>query len=233
MSGIPIIPEIKLTADLTKSSERIVDTICNYFDIPYRLISKSGEVLELVFNPAMERQKNKTLSIQTEGQIRRDMMYVDLMSQKQNTNIGQIIASSIDDSQQNPSNINDGADIDETWLNTFFDSAKNISDREIQIIWARILSSKITQSSSFSIRTLNTLKQLDTDEAQIFANLAKYTFYAKKDKFIVYDSVKQQKDLYQSIYGIDQWLLKSLDEAGLLKKDLPGQSFLKEFQKKR
>lgn len=60
---------------------------------------------------------------------------------------------------------NDELDID--WLNSFMQQAEDISSPAMQKLWARILASESAKPGSFSLKTLATLKQLTSREADI------------------------------------------------------------------
>jgi len=53
------------------------------------------------------------------------------------------------------------------WFVRFFEDAGNISDEKMQEIWAKVLAGEIKQPGSFSLRTLEVLRNLSSDEAEI------------------------------------------------------------------
>lgn len=60
-----------------------------------------------------------------------------------------------------------GADLDPDWSHQFFQMAEQIHNRNMQDLWARILASEISNPGNFSLRTLDTLKQLTHREALV------------------------------------------------------------------
>lgn len=60
------------------------------------------------------------------------------------------------------------------WFEQFFDYAKNISDENVQLLWARILAGEINKAGTFSIRTLRLLSDMSKEEALIFDRISKY-----------------------------------------------------------
>lgn len=54
------------------------------------------------------------------------------------------------------------------WHIRFFEDSGNISDEELQNIWARILAGEVYHPGSYSLRTLECLKNLSPEEAQLF-----------------------------------------------------------------
>lgn len=66
-------------------------------------------------------------------------------------------------------------EIDDDWLYTFRDSVKNISSEELQSIWAKLLANEIQSPSTYSLRTLDTLKNMSKYEAEKFKQFIKLT----------------------------------------------------------
>jgi Protein of unknown function (DUF2806) len=66
-------------------------------------------------------------------------------------------------------------EIDDDWLNSFSDLASQKSNAEIQGLWAKILSGKIRQPSSFSLKSLYALAALDTRDAQLIHHVLSYS----------------------------------------------------------
>ena len=61
------------------------------------------------------------------------------------------------------------------WTTRFFNIVEDISDSEMQLLWAKILAGEIKQPKSFSLRTLEVLKNISKEEAEIFLQNAGYT----------------------------------------------------------
>lgn len=73
------------------------------------------------------------------------------------------------------------------WISRFFNIAEEISTDELQSIWGRILSGEIKKPGSFSLRTLDVLRNLSKKEADNFAKLCNYIL-CTVDKAIFLDS---------------------------------------------
>ena len=58
--------------------------------------------------------------------------------------------------------------VDEDWTTRFFDYAENISSEEMQALWGKILSGEVKKPKSYSLRTLDLLRNLSTEEAEAF-----------------------------------------------------------------
>lgn len=91
-------------------------------------------------------------------------MLAESVRQEENIeNILKIVAEILQDSK-NVSN----ESVDEDWITRFFEITKNISADDMQFIWGKILAGEIVNPGSFSLRTLEVLRNISRKEAQIF-----------------------------------------------------------------
>lgn len=65
----------------------------------------------------------------------------------------------------------DGENLDLDWATAFYDSAKDSSDEEIQVLWGKILAGEIAHHGKFYKRTLSILKNMESEEAKHFVEL--------------------------------------------------------------
>lgn len=99
--------------------------------------------------------------------------------------------------------------VSEDWISRFFNSVEDISDSNMQHIWASILAGEIKRPTSYSFRTLEILRNLSVDEAYLFERYAQFALFAN-DVFIIKNDEIWNK--YNLSYG-DALLL---DDCGLL-----------------
>lgn len=64
--------------------------------------------------------------------------------------------------------------VDEGWKNRFFGIIEEISDDELREIWGRVLAGEIKQPKSYSLRTLETLRNLTKEEASVIVKAAPF-----------------------------------------------------------
>jgi hypothetical protein len=62
--------------------------------------------------------------------------------------------------------------LDEDWKTRFFNIAEDISNEEMQALWGRILAGEIKKPKTYSLRTLELLKNLSKEEAEVFTKFA-------------------------------------------------------------
>lgn len=63
------------------------------------------------------------------------------------------------------------------WTTRFFDIAQDISDEAMQDLWGRILAGEVKRPKSYSLRTLDVLKNITREEAELFEKAAQYVLY--------------------------------------------------------
>ena len=55
--------------------------------------------------------------------------------------------------------------VEQDWMNRFLNIAEEISDKDMQDIWGRILAGEIKKPKSYSLRTLEVMRNMSKDEA--------------------------------------------------------------------
>jgi uncharacterized repeat protein (TIGR03899 family) len=64
--------------------------------------------------------------------------------------------------------------VDEDWTTRFFNECQDISDEQMQQIWARILAGEVARPGSFSPRTLSIVRDLTKNDADLFVKLCRF-----------------------------------------------------------
>lgn len=100
--------------------------------------------------------------------------------------------------------------VDRDWLFNFFDIVGNISDEKIQEIWSSILAGEIKFPHTYTLRTLNTLKNISTYEANLFEKIIPFIFYEHENPFL-YNNIEILKE-----YGLTFSELLILEDCGLI-----------------
>lgn len=60
------------------------------------------------------------------------------------------------------------------WLNRFFTIVEDVSDAEMQKLWAQILAGEIKRPKAYSLRTLEVLRNMTKEEADLFVKATSY-----------------------------------------------------------
>lgn len=100
--------------------------------------------------------------------------------------------------------------VNKDWITRFFNISQDISDEYLQELWAKILAGEIKQPNSFSLRTLDTLKNISYKEAKDFEKIAKLLFSS-----INYYFLHKNIDLL-SKYGVKFVDILNISHAGLI-----------------
>lgn len=68
--------------------------------------------------------------------------------------------------------------IDDDWLNFYWQAAEQVSNRDMQNLWGRVLARKALGISQYRLRTLDFLRTLSRSEAEEISRLASYSIQA-------------------------------------------------------
>lgn len=107
--------------------------------------------------------------------------------------------------------------VDEDWSTRFRNIAKDVSSEEMQFIWGKVLASEVENPGSFSLRTLETIRNLSKAEAASFQKIIPFIIQMNRECFFTSDKEIMEK------YGIAYADIMVLDECGLV--ELSGVSY--------
>lgn len=213
--------------------QSLVNMECSVSDITG--IGAISKIIEKLIEPRLMKKKRKefeeTLNMleinKQDGRLTSDMSYNINGIEKKSTIEDRAIRALVVEEINKQENIESIAckclnyidkdfiqekEVDDDWLYTFRDSVKNISSEELQAIWAKLLANEIQSPSTYSLRTLNILKTMSSDEANKFKQFVKLTItdinYTKR---ISTDDI----DIL-SKYGINYDDIQLLEELGLI-----------------
>jgi len=74
--------------------------------------------------------------------------------------------------------------LDEDWISRFFGIAQDISSEEMQMLWGRVLAGEVKRPKSYSLRTLELLKNLTKEDAEIFTLVGQFAITTEDTSFI-------------------------------------------------
>lgn len=190
----------ELAKPATTLIEKISDAIGGYFK-PYQI--------RRVAQAEAEAEKIKALSkIEIAELTHRALGRFLAEETKKQDNIESITSKALPLLEENskPEEINDD------WITNFFDKCRIISDKEIQVLWAKVLAGEANSPGKYSKRTVNFLESLDKSDATLFTNLCGFGQFIGNFFPLVY---KIDDPIY-SENSIDFNVLKHLDDIGLL-----------------
>ena len=146
------------------------------------------------------------------------LAYQELRKQ---TNIEAVVSNAYND-LENEAPVNDEP-VDPDWLIRFFNSVEDISNEQMQYLWGKILAGEIKHPNTFSMRTLNLLRNLTQKEAELFKKISPYIFTCPgNDEKSFVDYFLPSESLIEFIknplekYSIPFPEILTLSEAGII-----------------
>lgn len=103
--------------------------------------------------------------------------------------------------------------VEQGWINRFFDSVATVSDEDLQQLWGKVLAGEIKQPKSYSLRTLETLKNLSKHEVELFEKVATLATRMHGNLFLTCETEILRR------YEISYDAILCLDECGLINSD--------------
>lgn len=121
-------------------------------------------------------------------------------------NLEQIISLAADD-LRNETSVSEES-LDDDWVSRFFNLAEDVNSEEMKILWAKILAGEVKKPNSYSLRTLELLKNISKKEAELFARVSQFTITLGPTAFIPVETVEE--------FGISFLNLLLLEELDLI-----------------
>lgn len=135
---------------------------------------------------------------------------LDFQENKKQNNIENITAFATQELKDEQEILNET--IDEDWTTRFFKIAEDISNEEMQSLWGKILAGEIKKPKSYSLRTLDLIKNLSKTEADTFIKVANFTINSNGTNFIF----KGSDEMLSKKFNINYVDTAMLIEIGLL-----------------
>ena len=109
------------------------------------------------------------------------------------------------------------------WFMRFYEIVGNISDERVQDIWARIMAGEINNPQSFSLRTIDVLKNIGKPEAELFSYILSYCVFGGHSIFLPnYDEYLEKCGIsYSQIMKLSEYDLIYNDASLVLNFSLP------------
>lgn len=178
--------EINLIKIEGKPLEKLIEAISSGIGTLYkpRAIKKEAEAkayeIGLLENAkAKAISEGKLLEVETLDRIQERTISREIRKQNNIDNISEIAAQEISQEE-----IVSEQPVDQDWATRFFDIAENISDEEMQMLWGKILAGEVKNPNSYSLRTLELLKNLSRKEAETFSRIANFVISSHNSPFI-------------------------------------------------
>ena len=99
---------------------------------------------------------------------------IDTLFEKRLSNLAQIVTKAKD--ALPPGQVPD-VEPDLAWTSSFSEAAQDVSDEEMQEMWARVLAGEVARPGTTTLRTMNVLRNLDQRPAQLFKRLCSLSVF--------------------------------------------------------
>ena len=95
-------------------------------------------------------------------------------------NASEYAAEELQKSENQQSDENIGFD----WIMRFFDAVGNVSNKDLQKLWGKVLAGEMQQPGTCSLRTMEVIRNMSQKEAEIYNKLCKYVVRSGNSDFI-------------------------------------------------
>jgi hypothetical protein len=114
-------------------------------------------------------------------------------------------------------------EVNADWISRFFRMAEDITTEEMQMLWGKILAGEVKRPKSYSLRTLDLLKNLAREEAELFVKVGHWAITDRQKAWLYFKDDKELEEM-TGITFLDRLMLS---EIGLLASN-PSQFIVKE-----
>lgn len=142
------------------------------------------------------------------------LAYQEIIKQQ---NIENVVSNAYEELKESEKVSNEPVDPD--WVLRFFNSVENISDEDMQKVWARILAGEIKAPNTYSYRTMEKLKNMTQKEVELFQKIAEISLYNGNVYFILSEASLLSK------YDLKTSDILLLEECGLMSSQALSLSF--------
>lgn len=160
----------------------------------------------------------KELSIETPQTIlinpqleERTKERVDFQEAKKQLNIENVTAFAAEELRNEPPVTDEP--LDEDWTTRFFKIAEEVSNEEMQALWGKILAGEIKQPKTYSLRTLELIRNLSKTEANTFMKVANFAVKSGNANYLFKTN---EEKLLSKTYNINYGDIALLVEIGLI-----------------
>lgn len=140
-------------------------------------ISYSDETLAIWKNPEQQDFHLENCAPSVRAQSR--AAYQKLLRQDNLEQIASVAAQELSGDSEVPVSAPD-----QDWINRFFRAAEDISSEQMQQLWGRILAGEIRSPGKYSLRTLETVRNLTRADAALIESLARQAMWYRGSAFI-------------------------------------------------
>jgi len=167
-----------------------------YKEDKFVISSPNSTEQPVLLNPQLEERTNERLNFQ---------------EAKKQLNIESVTAFATEELKDEPPVTDEP--VDEDWSTRFFRIVEDVSNEEMQALWGKILAGEIKQPKTYSLRTLELIRNLSKNEADTFMKVANFAISSGGKNYIF--KGKDAKALSEK-FNVTYMDLALLIEVGLI-----------------
>lgn len=163
-----------LPVNVTLGLDKLVETVANATGLTAlgTIMNAKGEAKAeaiLAKKRAETSAEVDILRMQGEEKV---AQYVLARNNQKVENVGRIIEKA--EQQFTPDEKVSSEPVDKSWMIRFLDIAETISDDDLRDLWARVLAGEIKRPNSYSLRTLDVLRNITKKEAELIVKCSNF-----------------------------------------------------------
>jgi len=128
-------------------------------------------------NVTIDSEKDSTLNVYARATSRLNYQQI-----KKQINLEQIISLAADELSNET--IVSEEPVDDDWISRFFNLAEDVNSKEMKILWAKILAGEVKKPKSYSLRTMELLKNISIKEAGLFSKVSQFAISCINKAFL-------------------------------------------------
>lgn len=207
-SGIGNLSESYLIRKKTEAKVFEIDAVANAIRRNVASIASLEYENQSVTVVGKEEEKEQTsIERKIEDRLLSRLLFQEGKRQQNIEQVAQYAAEQLKDEKEVSSE-----KLDEDWISRFFNIAEDVTNEELQMLWGKVLAGEVKRPKSYSVRTLEFLKNLSKEEAQIFSKVGQASIIAEGKAFIK----DFGGDYLETKFGITFLDLLTLKELGVL-----------------
>lgn len=166
-----------LPVNVTLGLDKLVETVANATGLTAlgTIINAHGEAKAQSILAKKKAELDAEVEIlRMEGE-KKVAQYVMARNNQRMENVSEILAKA--EQQFTPNEEVPSEPVDKDWMNRFLDIAETITDNEMRELWARTLSGEVKKPGTYSLRTLDVLRNITKKEAELIVKASPYLLF--------------------------------------------------------
>jgi hypothetical protein len=127
--------------------------------------------VEIASQQMQAKAEHEAKLLKIRSQEERAAIWHEVQQCRRMRNIENVLNRASEDLKDSPDAEVSDVKVDPDWTTRFLNHAQDVSDEEMQKLWARLLAGEVRKPGSYSLRTLNTVQAMTKEEGETFASI--------------------------------------------------------------